>query len=580
MMRAGLNHRELPPSKELHQSKPTLRKNNSTSKKAGGSSFSLFTVVSGCLLLFFAIYLVVLISYGRQSILVSNLENTNTNANANANANAKEATTGNKSASYMRPKSSTTLKPSVNLNNPACVFRKYPPRRYYGLNDSKWPDFLETADYIFGERPQLLTQPEGGTAVKLCVDQSEWDHPNQQNDSSSSTTLPFADGTNPSILRLHNNPRIHTSITDMFPKEAKFLATICMTNSQCAWKDSPQEIQDYHISTRQEPITVRTILLVLDEHYGVLQEATMYLHVDAKYGRRIRPQMDSQTGNYPVKAMALDDARLFTNHGQIWVSYREGPNFGYDKQVLNPVHFHLTPPPTTTTTTTTTSANQNKKQTFEVTLKASETTTFCCGRNMALIDNVETNELQSITWVDPVTVVTVDDGLLEKGSLSQRQRQRRRLMMDGTHTHGKQKKKKSDFHGTNGSMLYLPNSKEYLGIGHFHRPPGRKENQYARFGHHYTHAFFTIPSQPPFHLKRLSPEFVLPSHDNKEDAEIIQFLSGLELVDDSTLVIAYGINDCEGAATHIKLDQVEAMLRDVPQGKEVVDLMEPLRSAL
>jgi hypothetical protein len=544
-MRAlGLNPRE------LHQSKPTLRKNNNTSKKAGGSSSPLVAVASGCLLLLFAIYMVVCISYGRQSLVVS--------------VSDPEDTTGRRSPSYMRPKSPQVLQPAN--SNPTCAFRQYPPRRYYGLTDSKWPDFLETADYIFGERPQLL-QPEE-TAVKLCVDQSEWYPDGSSTKTTTTKTLPFADGTNPSILRLHNNPRIDASITNLFPKEAKFLATMCMTNSQCAWKDFPQEIQDYHLSTQEEPTTVRTVLLVLDEHFRTLQEATMYLNVDAKYGRRLRPQRDRQTGTYPVKAMALDDARLFTNHGQIWVSYREGPNFGYDKQVLNPVHFHWSPPAAEADPT------KRSPQKFEVTLQASETTTFCCGRNMALIDNVETNELQSITWVDPVTVIDVNDGLqLDKGSPPQRRR--RRLMMER-----QKEKKKSDFHGTNGSMLYLPHTKEYLGIGHFHRPPGRKENQYARFGHHYTHAFFTIPSQAPFHLKRLSPEFVLPSHAKKEDAEMIQFLSGLELVDDSTLVIAYGINDCEGAATHVKLAQVEAMLREVPQGKEVVDLMEPLRSAI
>ena len=44
------------------------------------------------------------------------------------------------------------------------------------------------------------------------------------------------------------------------------------------------------------------------------------------------------------------------------------------------------------------------------------------------------------------------------------------------------------------------------------------------------------------------------------------------------VVIAYGINDCEGAAAYFDLSQVESLLRDVPVGKEVVDLMEPLKS--
>jgi hypothetical protein len=139
----------------------------------------------------------------------------------------------------------------------------------------------------------------------------------------------------------------------------------------------------------------------------------------------------------------------------------------------------------------------------------------------------------------------------------------------------KTKKKKSDFHGTNGFMVHLPKTQEYLGIGHFHRPPGRDSNDYARFGHHYTHAFFTIPDQPPFRLQRLTPELLLPSFAYPTDAEIIQFWSGLERVDDDTLAVAYGINDCEGAAAYLDLSMVESLLRDVPIGKEVVDLMMP-----
>ena len=122
-------------------------------------------------------------------------------------------------------------------------------------------------------------------------------------------------------------------------------------------------------------------------------------------------------------------------------------------------------------------------------------------------------------------------------------------------------------------MVYLPHTNEYLGIGHFHRPSGREANDYARFGHHYTHAFFTISDRPPFHLKRLSQELVLPSHAHENDAEVIQFWSGLELLDDNTLTLAYGINDCEGAATFLDLSAVENLLREVDPGKEVIDLM-------
>jgi hypothetical protein len=119
-----------------------------------------------------------------------------------------------------------------------------------------------------------------------------------------------------------------------------------------------------------------------------------------------------------------------------------------------------------------------------------------------------------------------------------------------------------------------------LGIGHFHRPEGRAANDYARFGHHYTHAWFTIPASPPFRLQRLSREFLLPSPADPKDGEIIQFLSGLELVErengKQVLALAYGINDCEGAAVYIDMDQVDWLLRDVPEGKEVLDLMAPL----
>ncbi len=184
-------------------------------------------------------------------------------------------------------------------------------------------------------------------------------------------------------------------------------------------------------------------------------------------------------------------------------------------------------------------------------------------------------QLQSLTWVDPITVVNVDDGR-QKAAVSQQRR--RRLSRKDKHANGP-KKIKSHIHGTNAFMVYLEDTHEYLGLGHFHRPADRDPNQYARFGHHYTHTLFTISGSAPYRLQRISPEFVLPASYDKTDGEIIQFTSGLEMAyhDPKLLVMAYGINDCEGAAMYVDLDYINSLLRPVEEGKEVVDLMKPLK---
>jgi hypothetical protein len=75
----------------------------------------------------------------------------------------------------------------------------------------------------------------------------------------------------------------------------------------------------------------------------------------------------------------------------------------------------------------------------------------------------------------------------------------------------------------------------------------------------------------------------LPSKSQilSDDADIIQFLSGLEVISRDArdwAVIAYGINDCEGAAIYLEMERIEELLEPVPEGKEVVDLMYPLMS--
>lgn len=405
---------------------------------------------------------------------------------------------------------------------PSCAFRHYPPRRYYGLTSREQPAFLSEAEYIYGELPSVLST--SFEMEKLCVNQSEW------LTKEDTGRLPFADGTNPSILhveRLKDTPHYD----DLLTQGVTYIATICMTNSQCQWNDTDEEVEEYNLSKRDKPNTVLTALLFLNEHFSVIRETTIAMQRDAVWGnRKLRPEPDGN-GGFVTTVRALDDARLFVYMGKVWVSYRDGKAFGYDKQVLNPLHIEGT----------------------SVTIKASETLSFCCGRNMALMTPAE--NLQALTWVDPVTVIDVH-------TISESHRRLREA----------DKTKKSHVHGTNAFMVPFGDN-ELLGMAHFHRPADRKENPYARFGHHYTHAFFTISASPPFRLTRLSAELLLPSKHHSDDGEIIQFISGLEVHSDK-VVLAWGINDCEGAAGTIDVTAVEGLLRDVAEGKEVVDFME------
>ena len=143
-------------------------------------------------------------------------------------------------------------------------------------------------------------------------------------------------------------------------------------------------------------------------------------------------------------------------------------------------------------------------------------------------------------------------------------------------------------HGTNDKMVHLTSSSEFLGIAHFHRPKhthtpcSEDEKQetcnYAEYGHHYTHVLYTISDKAPHVLRRVSNEFLFPLEgtEKKNNAHIIQFASGLSIVGD-TLVISYGINDCEPAIIQMPVTKLKRLLLDkLTPGTEVRDLMSNL----
>jgi hypothetical protein len=306
-MRVGLNPNQFAKTRRL------LRNRNDRNRP----HLSMFSIITGVLAMVGIIYIAVLL---RISSLPSSESSSGATGPKNTSNAAKTPNPNPKGAVVVGEKTTKQQKPAT------CDFRKYPPRRYYGLKARPLPDFLRQ-EYIYGELPQSLRLPSHPLAEtsKVCVDQSEWYHDDP------SKELPFADGTNPSILKLPTDSSSSSWNTN-FPDDAKYLMTICMTNSQCAWKDSPEESRDYKLSKQSKPSTVRTVMLILNEQLETLQEYTIYMVMDAKLGKK-------KFKNGELKTFALDDARLFTHRGELWVSYREGKLMGYENQVLSRVHF-------------------------------------------------------------------------------------------------------------------------------------------------------------------------------------------------------------------------------------------------
>lgn len=498
---------------------------------------------------------------------------------------------------HMLTPSTERIRPSVVLKpervSTSCSFRPYPSHRYYGLDRGDVPPFLAApTPYVWGSWPIVLSDAE---PTKLCMDQSAW----QPHDTDTVPRWPFADGTNPSLLHVSRWPAAAT----LLPPSVRWLATTGMTHAQCVWnpkhtsrRTSRTDGDTSHTppfwATQTEPDTVRTVLLLLDDQWRVQAQVTIGLERDAAWGR-----------NYPARTQpntrrdifALDDARLFVHQEQLWISFREGQIFGYETQVLNRVYLTRTDDDNDATND---GLDGTSPTPWRATIRASETTSFCCGRNMALMEpRHEPHTLQSLTWIDPVTVVDVDTTPLvqrKKNDKGQGKPHRRLLepLPDPFHTNttSAQRRRtavaatktppKSHIHGTNAFMVYWPAHDVYLGVGHFHRPHDRKPNSYARFGHHYTHVFYTLTASAPYRLGHVSPEWVLPaaSPPHAHDAEIIQFASGLEVDPDGEhdIVVAYGINDCEAAVVRVAATTVWKLLRPVPEGQEIAHLMAPL----
>jgi len=107
------------------------------------------------------------------------------------------------------------------------------------------------------------------------------------------------------------------------------------------------------------------------------------------------------------------------------------------------------------------------------------------------------------------------------------------------------------------NLVPLPEYGAFLGALHWHGPPGK---HHALFGSLYEQRFFLLEDKAPFKVKQMGSAFCFPaSHPARAgQCEIIQTV--MSVIKDprnpGTLLISYGINDCEAAVTRVPLKAV------------------------
>jgi hypothetical protein len=467
-----------------------------------------------------------------------------------------------------------------------CSFRDYgsAEKRKYGLTSEKYPpSFLRVAIYIYGKPPILLpikqTEHHGDKQFylsksegKVCRRYSEedlWFEKETDTGEHVRERLhrPLMDGTNPSLIALE---RIRDSIPSQdwfpwkqiledFPTAAYVVSSNIKKYHQCEYHSRSSK-KDAHRAPGALPGRQRRNeidLLIVDAHMRTLLQTTLW-NETATVERTTDENTTQPASHYPA-----DDGRLLVHDGAIWMtSKRYGGDGGKGYlQYLAQLRFQYDP-----------------RHSIPFRAYGVQERGMCCGRNYAALTSRDADvmgnegKLPFLTLPDPVWIQSID-------TRSSTQFHDMHIPIPSNISKNAWGKR-SDFHGTSGFLLYLSGKDEYLGIGHFHRERRwSKDNRMdAKWGHHYTHAFFTISGQPPYVLKRLSQEFLFPSKvaNFSRDADVVQFASGLEWVPDSSrrqVAIGYGINDCEGAIVYLDSDTIELMLHAVANGTQVAHTM-------
>eukprot|EP00747_Dinoflagellata_sp_TGD_P062723 gnl/TRDRNA2_/TRDRNA2_153142_c0_seq3.p1 gnl/TRDRNA2_/TRDRNA2_153142_c0~~gnl/TRDRNA2_/TRDRNA2_153142_c0_seq3.p1 ORF type:complete len:411 (-),score=32.25 gnl/TRDRNA2_/TRDRNA2_153142_c0_seq3:38-1270(-) len=181
------------------------------------------------------------------------------------------------------------------------------------------------------------------------------------------------------------------------------------------------------------------------------------------------------------------------------------------------------------------------------------------GRNLAYL--IQGAQVYVVAWAYPFEIRKLDMDVLDKGLknftrpigyLKQREAE------DLKHVRSNDK---LAVHGNPVQLLYLPSHGVYLGVAHVHRElsPSVSHREHS----HYSHMFYVAKGELP-NVRDVgwSDEFCFRSTDRHDDCDEIQFISSLVLGSDpSTVLVNYGVNDCEGKAIELKVDDIMSRIK-------------------
>jgi len=270
-----------------------------------------------------------------------------------------------------------------------------------------------------------------------------------------------------------------------------------------------------------------TVFQLLSSNFFPIWSTPIAIEVDSSWGK-FGTRKAAESGVDGV----MDDAKLIRDwEGKIWINFRNTLAFGYLESQINPLHFSFT-----------------AGGTLEAYIRTSETITIQGGKNFGFIP---TEERRVVIDYDPVEVMEGWGGVKGMGR------------------QGVSAGKGVGISGTSANLLSVLNGtsgvEEFFGLAHFRRPPSRGKNKFAVVGHHYSHVFFTIVREGlEWKISRYSDEFLFPKLNGEgQDGEIIQYAGGLDWGDEEhdSIVIGYGVNDCEGAFVKLEWDRVWERMR-------------------